>query len=68
MEHSGEVQLFLLEFWGDSVEIKLMSEGPKKKFPFDEVFLVLRLKCHTTSITNIVGNSSKELNIFKVSV
>lgn len=38
MEHSGEVQLFLLQFWGDSVELKLMSEGQKKEFFLMKLF------------------------------
>lgn len=31
MEHFEEVWLLLLEFQGNSVEVKLMSEEPKKK-------------------------------------
>lgn len=66
MENFGEVWLFLLGFWGKSVEIELMP-GVLKPANF-ELFVVLRLKHHTSSITDIFCNNSKKLIIFETGV
>lgn len=69
MENFEEVWLFLLGFWGKSVEIKVIPEGLKPpNFSFDELFVVLRLKYHTSFITDIFCNNSKKLNTFQTEV